>query len=62
MAGQQQVRVPGVPSDSGNARAKPGLGAALDGFLRHLPGMAAPDLPRCVALYSGGVSIGNLAV
>lgn len=62
MAGQQQVRVPGVPSDSGGARAKPGLGAALDGTLHHLPEMAAPDLPRSVAQYNGGVSIGNLSV
>lgn len=62
MVGQQQVRVPGVPPDSGHARTKPGLGTALDGFLRHLPGMAAPDLPRCLALCGRGVSIGNLSV
>ena len=51
-----------MPPDSGDARAKPGLGTALVGTLHHLPGMAAPDLPRCLALCGRGVSIGNLSV
>lgn len=54
--------MPSVPPDSGDARAKPGLGTALVGTLHHLPGMAAPDLPRCLALYSRGASSGNLSV
>jgi hypothetical protein len=34
----------------------------LDSFLRHLPGMAAPVLPRCMALCGRAVPGGNFSV
>ncbi len=51
-----------MPPDSGDAGTKPGVGAALDSFLRYLPGMAAPVLPRCMALCGRIVPGGNFSV
>lgn len=51
-----------MPPDSGDAGTKPGVGAALDIFLCHLPEMAAPVLPRCMALCGRAVPGGNFSV